>query len=60
MKTPVKTEIPAKPISIWEIVVQNGAFSLFKLGSVVALICSLGFLSSVHAQSSQSGTQGAA
>ena len=60
MRIPVKTEIPLKPLSVREIVVQNRVSSLFKLGSVVALICSLGFLSSVHAQSSQSGTQDAA
>ena len=60
MRTSVNTEFPARPASIREIVVQNGAFSLFKLGSVAALICSLGFLPSVLAQSSQTGTQSAA
>ena len=60
MRTSVRTEILAKPFSVREIVVRNRASSLFRLVAVVALICSLGFLSSVHAQSSQSGTQGAA
>ena len=60
MKTSVKTEILAKPFSVRETVAQNRAYSLFKLGAVAALICSLGFLSSVRAQSSQSGTQDAA
>jgi hypothetical protein len=60
MKTSAKTEIPAKPFSVREMVVQNRASSVFKLASVGALICSLTFLSSAHAQSSQSATQDAA
>jgi hypothetical protein len=60
MKTSVKTEILAKPFSVREAVVQNRAPSLSKPGAVVALICSLAFLSSVQAQSNQSGTQDAA